>query len=51
MPNPARRTSYYPKSNPGGYQTGVVFQMDGNCQQTVYSVWINEMSLDYRWLR
>ena len=39
--------TYYPKSNPGGYQTSVAFQMDGNYNQTDYSVWINQMSLNY----
>ena len=39
--------SYYPKSNPGGYQTSVAFQMDGNYQQKDYSVWVNQMMLTY----
>jgi hypothetical protein len=39
--------SYYPKSNPGGYQTSVAFQMDGNYLQTDYSVYINKMLLNY----
>lgn len=39
--------SYYPKSNPGGYQTSVAFQMDGNYLQTDFNVWINKMLLTY----
>lgn len=39
--------SYYPKSNPGGYQTSVAFQMDGNYKQTDFSVWLDKVSLKY----
>ncbi|ABF40818.1 hypothetical protein Acid345_1817 [Candidatus Koribacter versatilis Ellin345] len=39
--------SYYPKSSPGGYQTSVAFQMDGNYQQKDFSVWINQMLLTH----
>jgi hypothetical protein len=39
--------AYYPKSNPGGYQTSVAFQMDGNYQQADFSVWVNKMTLNY----
>ena len=37
----------YPKSNPGGYQTSVAFQMDGNYKQTNFSVWLDKVSLKY----
>jgi hypothetical protein len=37
--------SYYPKSNPNGYQTSVAFQMDGNYKQQDYSVWLDKVSL------
>ena len=36
---------YGPKQSSSGYQTSVAFQMDGDYQQTDYSVWIDDMTL------